>query len=297
MIGYGTPARRPCHKCTSVPHTSARSVFSKALAAGRSGRGNSRISIGWRGAGITAARMRSSTRVRYSVDVRRRIPFLLALTLCVSALPLSAQTYQPSKPRLHWVSLSLDSIYTEPLHFADHPLSDLLGKEVASTQGQEYEYRTRDDATLINVVEFSRRQRAVGVSLFPLGMNTGPALMLRGSYQPLPRIQLEFTGPAPFSRYAQIDAHALDLGAGVIMADRSPGWGLGSHAFVIGGIGKITSELLGDGGRYFAEGGGGLSVGPFGVELSVKFAWNSLDQPVPHKWLTVPVSLRGTFTF
>jgi hypothetical protein len=241
--------------------------------------------------------MRSSTRVRYSVDVRRRIPFLVVLTLCVSAPQLSAQTYEPSKPRRHFVSFSLDWIYTEPLHFAEHPLSDLLGRDVASTQQQEFEYRTRDDLTLINVIEFSRRQQAVGVSLFPLGMNTGPALMLRGTYLPLPRIQLEFTGPAPFSRYELTDADALDLGAGVIVADRSPGWGLGSYAFVIGGIGKISSEQLGDGGRYFGEGGGGLSVGPLGVELGVKFAWNSLDQPVPHKFLTIPISLRGTLTF
>ena len=241
--------------------------------------------------------MRSSTRVRYSVDVRCRIPFLVALTLCVSAPQLSAQTYEAAKPRKHFVTVSLESIYTEPLHFADHPLADLVGKPVASTQEQEYEYRTRDDATLINVIEFSRRQVAVGASLFPFGMNTGPALMLRGSYQPLPRIELEFTGPAPFSRYLLTDAHALDLGVGVIVADRSPGWGLGSHAFLAGGIGKVSTEQLGDGGRYFAEGGGGLSVGPFGVELGVKFAWNMLDQPVPHKFLTIPISLRGTLTF
>ena len=89
----------------------------------------------------------------------------------------------------------------------------------------------------------------------------------------------------------------MDLGVGVIVADRSPGWGLGSHAFLAGGIGKVSTEQLGDGGRYFAEGGGGLSVGPFGVELGVKFAWNMLDQPVPHKFLTIPISLRGTLTF
>ena len=240
--------------------------------------------------------MRSSTRVRYSVDVRHRIPFLAALALCLAAPPLSAQTSEAPKPRRHFITVSLDSIYTEPLHFADHPLSDLLGKDVASTQGQEYEYRTRDEATLVNVVEFSRRQQAIGVTLYPLGMNTGPALMLRGSYEPLPNIQLEFTGPAPFSRYALIDAHSFDTAAGVIIADRSPGWGLGSHAFVTGGIGKISSDL-GDGRRVFAEGGGGLSVGPFGVELGVKFAWNTLDQPVRHKFLTIPISLRGTLTF
>ena len=186
--------------------------------------------------------MRSSTRVRYSVDVRHRTPFLVALALCGAAPPLSAQTYEAPKPRRHFISVSLDSIYTEPLHFENHPLSDLLGKSVASTQGQDFEYRTRDDATLINVVEFSRRQRAIGVTLYPLGMSTGPALMLRGTYEPLPNIQLEFTGPAPFSRYALLDAHSFDTSAGVIIADRSAGWGLGSHAFVTGGVGKIGCE-------------------------------------------------------
>ena len=47
----------------------------------------------------------------------------------------------------------------------------------------------------------------------------------------------------------------------------------------------------------FAEGGGGLSSGPFGVELSVKFAWNHLTDPVDHHFITVPVTLRGTLTF
>ena len=37
MIGYGTPDRRPCHRCTSVPHTSERAVRSSAAPGGRSG--------------------------------------------------------------------------------------------------------------------------------------------------------------------------------------------------------------------------------------------------------------------
>jgi hypothetical protein len=228
--------------------------------------------------------------------VRCRIPFLVVLSLCAAATPLSAQMPEPGRARRHFVTVSVDSLYTQPLHFADHPLSDLLGRAVASTQRQDYEYRTRDDSTLIDVIEFSRRQRALSVSLYPLGMNNGPALMLRGTYEPLPRIQLEFNGQAPFPRYSMVDGHALDAGLGLIMADRSPGWGLGSHAYVVGGVGRVSSDL-GDGGRFFAEGGGGVSVGPFGVELGVKFAWNSLDQPVPHTFLTIPISLRGTLTF
>ena len=64
----------------------------------------------------------------------------------------------------------------------------------------------------------------------------------------------------------------------------------------IGGGGRIRSSL-GDGTRIFAEGGGGLSSGPFGVELSVKFAWNRLDEPVVHRFLTIPITLRGTLSF
>jgi len=230
------------------------------------------------------------------VDVRCRIPFLVALTLCTTVPQLSAQTSPQNKARRHFISVSIDTIHSEPLHFAEHPLADFLGRDVASAQQQDYEYHTRDGATLIDVVEFSRRQRALGVSLFPFGMNSGPALMLRGSYETLPHIQITFTGPAPFPRYALLDGHSLDAAAGVIVADRSPGWGLGSHAFFAGGVGRITSDI-GDGRRLFAEGGGGLTVGPFGVELGVKFAWNTLDQPVTHKFLTIPLSLRGTLTF
>jgi len=220
----------------------------------------------------------------------------VALTLCATCAQLSAQTYQAAKPRRHFVTFSIDSLYTEPLHFAEHPLADLLGRDVSSTQQQDYEYQTRDELTQIDVIEFSRRQRGFGVSLFPLGMSSGPTLMLRGSIEPMPRIQIAFDGPAPFSRYTLTGARAMDAAVGLMVADRAPGWGLGSHAFVAGGLGRISSDL-GSGRRHFAEGGGGLSVGPFGVELSVKFAWNRLNDPVEHKFMTVPVSVRGTLTF
>ena len=208
----------------------------------------------------------------------------------------TAQGYQGQRARRHFVSVSADWLHSQPLHFAEHPLADLVGREVASTQGEVYEYRSRDEATLIDVVEFSRRQRGFGVSLFPLGVSSGATLMLRGSYETLPRIRIAFQGPAAVGTYALADGRSLDAAAGVIVADRSPGWGLGSHAFVAGGAGRITSSL-GDGRRYFAEGGGGLSVGPIGVELAVKFAWNMLQEPVEHRFLTVPVTVRGTLTF
>jgi hypothetical protein len=244
---------------------------------------------------MTAALMRELTLVRYPWIVRSGICFLLIL-LFVYASPARAQNSSQTARR-HFVTVSYDWHYTQPLHFAEHPLEDLLGTEVTSTQFDNiYEYRTRNEATLIDVVEFSHRQYGLSVTVYPLGMNTGTTLAVRGSIEPLPDIHLAFVGPAPFAAYALTNARALDVSAGFFVADRSAGWGLGSHAYVLGGIGRITSDL-GDGGRYVAEGGGGLSVGPFGADLSVKFAWNHLDNPVEHRFLTVPITLRGTLTF
>lgn len=229
-------------------------------------------------------------------DVYSRICFLALAALCAASSVSAQTTHSGARPRRHFVTVSYDSLYTQPLHFADHPLSDLLDRDVASVQAEAFDYQTRDGATSIDVVEFSRRARGAGISVYPLGMSTGPALMLRASIEQLPRVRLSFEGPAPVGVYELTDARARDFAAGLIVADRSPGWGLGSHAFVVGGIGKITSGL-GDGSRYFAEGGGGLGVGPIGVELGIKFAWNTLSEPVNHKFLTIPVTLRGTLTF
>jgi len=55
MSGYGTPDSRPCQRWTSVPHTSEYSVRSNIPPGAMSGSGNSRISTGWSGAGMTAA--------------------------------------------------------------------------------------------------------------------------------------------------------------------------------------------------------------------------------------------------
>ena len=224
-----------------------------------------------------------------------RICFLAAAVLWVVS-DAAAQGYTPDRPRRHFVTISYDSLYTHPLHFAEHPLADLVGAEVAAAQREAYDYHTRDGATRISVREFSRRQRGAGLTVYPFGMRSGPTLMLRGSFEALPRIQVDFEGAAPVDRYALTDGRAYDAAAGVTIADRSPGWGLGSHAFLAAGVGRITSEL-GDGRRVFAEGGGGVGVGPFGVEVAVKFAWNTLSSPAHHGFLTVPVTVRGTLTF
>jgi hypothetical protein len=228
--------------------------------------------------------------------IRTWVPTVtLAIALAVPA-SAGAQTYAPRKARRHFVTLSLDWLYTQPLHFANHPLEDLLGTEVAEAQFEQFDYETRDKLTRVDVLEFNRRGRGLGITIYPLGMSAGPTLGIRGSAEDLPVIRLAFDGPGDLDTYTLTNARAYDAGVGLFVADLSPGWGLGSHAFVLGGVGRVRSDLS-DGSRYFAEGGGGLNSGPLGVELSVKFAWNTLDAPVTHKFLTVPITLRGTLTF
>jgi hypothetical protein len=132
--------------------------------------------------------------------------------------------------------------------------------------------------------------------VFPLGLSVGPTLGLRFSRSDLPTIRVAFDGSGAPQNYTLEDARAYDFSAALYVADHSPGWGLGSHAFVGGGVGRIRSELS-DGDRVFGEAGGGLASGPFGVDLSIKFAWNHLPGPIDHHFYTVPITVRGTLTF
>lgn len=226
----------------------------------------------------------------------RALISVCAVAVVVSTAPASAQTYSAQKPRRQFITVSVDRLYTQPLHFAEHPLQDLVGADVAVAQFEAYDYRTRDGAILIDVLEFTRRGRGAGITLYPFGLSVGPALALRASVEDLPDIRIAFSGPGAPPRYELTSARAYDVSAALFVADRSAGWGLGSHAFVGGGVGRIRSESR-DGDRYFAEGGGGFNSGPIGVELAVKFAWNHLTEPVDHRFLTVPITLRGTLTF
>jgi hypothetical protein len=219
---------------------------------------------------------------------------LLILIFCAASA--SAQVYEPKKPRRQFITVSTDWLNTQPLHFVEHPLQDLVGREVATAQFQDYDYRTRDEQILIDVLEFKRRGRGAGVTLYPFGLSVGPALAVRASFEDLPLIRIAFSGAGAPPAYTLTGARAYDVAAALYVADHSPGWGLGSHAFVGGGKGRIKSDLS-DGDRLFAEGGGGLASGPVGVELSIKFAWNHLTAPVEHRFFTVPITLRGTLTF
>jgi hypothetical protein len=221
---------------------------------------------------------------------------LVGAALIIEAAPAAAQDYAAQKPRRQFVTVSLDWLNVEPLHFASHPLEDLVGREVATAQLEAYDYRTRDEQILIDVVEFRKRNRAMTVAVYPLGLSSGTTLGLRGGIEELPTIRIDFEGPGAPGDYALTGGRAYEVGAGLYVADRSPGWGLGSQAFVLGGVGRIKADGH-EGSRIFAEGGGGLSVGPLGVQLAVKFAWNRLTDPVEHRFLTVPITLRGTLSF
>ena len=213
------------------------------------------------------------------------------------AVPAAAQTYTVTKPRKQFVTLSLDWMYTHPLHFADHPLEDLVGRPVASTQQEDFEYQTRDGDIRIDVREFRHRNRGLSVAVYPLGLTTGTTFGIRGSIEQVPTIRLDFDGAGAPPDYTLTGAVAYDIGAGLFVVDRSAGWGLGGQAFVIGGVGRIHADDERKGSRVFAEGGGGLLVGPFGVQLAVKFAWNRFEEPVEHKFLAIPITLRGTISF
>ncbi len=228
--------------------------------------------------------------------VYRFRPLLAALLVLGMSVPAAAQDYVEKKPRRQFVTLSLDWLNTEPLHFASHPLEDLVGRDVAAAQGKEYDYHTRDEQIRIDVVEFRQRNRAASVAIYPFGLSDGTTLGIRGSIEELPVVRINFDGVDAPPNYELTGGRAYDVGAGLYVADRSSGWGLGSQAFILGGIGRIKTDQ-GDGRRVFAEGGGGLSVGPFGVQLAVKFAWDTLNEPIEHRFLTIPITLRGTLSF
>lgn len=219
----------------------------------------------------------------------------LAALLACSA-PAVAQTYGVAQPRRQFITVSVDWLQTEPLHFASQPLEELVGREVASAQRETYDYRTRDEQIQIDVLEFRKRNSAMSVAVYPLGLSSGATLGVRGSIEQLPTIRIDFAGEGAPAPYALTGGRAYDIGAGLYVADRSAGWGLGSMAFVIAGIGRIDADDN-EGSRTFAEGGGGLSVGPIGVQLAVKFAWNRIERPVEHRFLTIPITLRGTVSF
>jgi len=217
-------------------------------------------------------------------------------TLAPSRVEGQTPAYRAAKARRHFISVTFEKQFVQPYSFGKHPLADLLGQPVDEVHLETFQYRSRDQRTLVNVLEYGKRATAVGATVYPFGSSVGATLAIRGSLESVPPIRVAFSGPAPSPVYELTNGRATDLGIGIDMSDRSPGWGIGAHAFILGGIGKIQTDQL-DGTRYFGEGGGGVTSGPFGVDISVKFTVNRFKTPVPHRIYMIPVSVRGTLTF
>lgn len=215
----------------------------------------------------------------------------------LAAAPAPAQqTYQAQKARRHFISVSFEQQFVQPTSFAQHPLSELLGQRVSEVHLQDFQYQTVDGQTKIRVGDYGDRASGIGATVYPFGSSSGATLAIRGSIESVPDLHVSFEGPAPAPTYALTGGRATDVGIGLEMSDRSPGWGMGSHAFLMGGVGRVSTDQM-DGSRYFGEGGGGILFGPFGVDLSVKYAVNRFEQPVAHSVHMIPISVRGTLTF
>jgi hypothetical protein len=220
----------------------------------------------------------------------------IAIGVCLLPGAVNAQSNAAQSARRQWVTISYDWIYNWPLDFASHPVEDLVGADVVGIEDGFYDYQTADGATRIAVLEFKRRVRGAGITVYPFGLSVGPALGIRVSFEEVPDIRIAFDGPGTLDSYVLSDATSFDIGAGLYASDRAPGWGLGSYAYIAGGFGRIRSDIR-DGSRYYAEGGGGVQSGPFGVELAVKVGWNRFEEPVEHRVFTFPITLRGTVSF
>jgi hypothetical protein len=220
----------------------------------------------------------------------------LVAALAASETQAQAQTYQAPKARRHFVSITFDKQFIQPYGFGNHPLQELLGQPVDEVHLERFQYRTRDGKTTVNVLDYGKRATAIGATVYPFGSSVGATLAVRGSIETVPDIRLAFAGPAPSPIYELTNGRATDIGIGIDMSDRAPGWGLGAHAFILGGIGRIQTDQL-NGSRYFGEGGGGVTSGPFGVDVTVKFTVNRFTTPAAHRIYMVPIVLRGTLTF
>jgi len=221
---------------------------------------------------------------------------LLWVAATLSAPLPHAGQYQPATARRHFVSVYLDRQWVQANWFEKHPLEELLGQEVNEVHLESFQYRTHDNLTLVTVREFGHGATGIGATIYPFGSASGATLAIKGSLESLPTIRLSFSGPAPFATYELTSGRALDVGVGVDMSDRSPGWGLGSHAFVIGGVGRAITDQM-NGSRYFAEGGGGVMFGPLGFDVAFKYTVTRFSTPATHTLHLIPVTLRATVSF
>jgi len=224
-----------------------------------------------------------------------RIIFHLISAVVLLPHTASAQTTQAG-PRPQFVTIDIGPSRTMPLHFKEYPLQQLVGRELAVEPNRVHDYTTSEGSATVDVRQFRRSTHGFGVSVYPFGNRSNTSLMLRVARETLPIIRFAINKPGSVERYSLSDGHTTDVGVGVNSSDRPAGWGMGTHSFAVGGVGRIRGER-GTGGRLFAEVGGGISFGPIGFQVAVKIAHNRLKDPRPHSFYTVPMSLRGTLTF
>jgi len=221
---------------------------------------------------------------------------VLCLAASLTTPAPQARPYQAQKARRHFITLYAERQFVQGTGFEKHPLEELLGQEVNEVHLQSYHYRTKDNLTLITVDDFGRRATAVGATVYPFGSSEGATLALRASIESIPDVRVSFSGPAPSPTYELTGGRALDVGAGIDMSDRSPGWSLGTHAYIIGGVGRAITDQR-NGTRYFVEGGGGVAFGALGFDIAFKYVTNNFTMPVDHSIRAIPVTLRATLGF
>jgi hypothetical protein len=108
---------------------------------------------------------------------------------CSPARRRQPRQYAAQQPQRHFITVSADWLYTLPLHFEKHPLEALVGSEVAIASASLRLLHARRQITVIDVLEFKRRGRGGGVTIFPFGSSTGSTLALRGSLRAAARDQ------------------------------------------------------------------------------------------------------------
>jgi hypothetical protein len=220
----------------------------------------------------------------------------LAAATATPALAQGARPVPAAEPRPQFVTVTFDRAHLVPLHLKEYPAEQLTGVTLDAVPGSPIDYQSDDGTTTVDITEFQRQMEGFGVAVYPFGARNGATLMVRGSIESVPHLRITMVRPSGVEHYQLTDGRAYDVGAGVYVSDRPAGWGLGSNAFVLGGVGRLTGER-GPGRRYFAEGGGGMSVGPIGVQLAVKFGWNRFEDPREHAFITVPITLRAALSF
>jgi hypothetical protein len=219
-----------------------------------------------------------------------------AFALTLLLIPHTAFSQSAPQPRRQFVTFTLDGLNASVIEFRKYPLEQLAGERLEFDFNRGF-YANADESISVRGIRIHSRARGYGLMLYPLGVANGTTLALHARYETLPRIRFVMNRPGGQQNYLLEDGEARDLGLGFISCRRNPGWtGLGACAFLIAGTGWLEGSM-GDGRRYFAEGGGRMMVGPLGAELFFRIARHTFANPQTHNFVTVPLGLRASLSF